>query len=50
MGKPFSPVCLVGPAGIMTWLNQYHEHCEEILDHIKYVDPQHSRGHFICIF
>uniref|UniRef100_A0A671X356 Zinc phosphodiesterase ELAC protein 2 n=1 Tax=Sparus aurata TaxID=8175 RepID=A0A671X356_SPAAU len=36
-GKPFSPVCLVGPAGIMTWLNQYHEHCEEILDHINFI-------------
>ncbi|XP_073351035.1 zinc phosphodiesterase ELAC protein 2 [Pagrus major] len=37
MGKPFSPVILVGPAGIMSWLNQYHSCCEEILDHINFI-------------
>ncbi|KAM8724851.1 zinc phosphodiesterase ELAC protein 2 isoform 1-T1 [Acanthopagrus schlegelii] len=37
MKKPFSPVYLVGPAGILTWLNQYHEYCEEIQDHINFI-------------
>lgn len=50
MKKLFSPVYLVGPPGILTWLNQYHEYCEEILDHIKYVDAQHSPDDFICVF
>lgn len=37
LGKAFSPVYLVAPVQIMTWLNQYHDYCEEILNHIKYV-------------
>ncbi|KAF5890065.1 zinc phosphodiesterase ELAC protein 2 [Clarias magur] len=36
LGKPFTPVYLVAPTQIMTWLNQYHDHCQEILSHIKY--------------
>ncbi|KAK3508542.1 hypothetical protein QTP70_031945, partial [Hemibagrus guttatus] len=35
MGKTFTPVYLVAPAQIMTWLNQYHDHCQEILSHVK---------------
>uniref|UniRef100_A0A8C6UDR1 Zinc phosphodiesterase ELAC protein 2 n=1 Tax=Neogobius melanostomus TaxID=47308 RepID=A0A8C6UDR1_9GOBI len=37
LGKPDSPVFLLGPGYIMTWLNQYHQACEEILRHIKSV-------------
>ncbi|XP_062294572.1 zinc phosphodiesterase ELAC protein 2 [Scomber scombrus] len=37
LGKPFSPVYLVAPVQIMTWLNQYHDYCEEILNHINLI-------------
>ncbi|XP_020496658.2 zinc phosphodiesterase ELAC protein 2 [Labrus bergylta] len=37
LGKTFSPVYLVAPTPIMTWLNQYHAHCEEILQHISLI-------------
>lgn len=43
LGKTFSPVYLVGPNQIMTWLHQYHDHCQEILGHIKYVDAVRRR-------
>ncbi|XP_041072870.1 zinc phosphodiesterase ELAC protein 2 isoform X1 [Carcharodon carcharias] len=36
-GKVFSPVLLVGPLKIMSWLNQYHNHCQEILRHINII-------------
>lgn len=37
LGKSFSPVYLVAPVQIMTWLNQYHSHCQEILSHINII-------------
>ncbi|KAG7325994.1 hypothetical protein KOW79_010919 [Hemibagrus wyckioides] len=37
MGKAFTPVYLVAPAQIMTWLNQYHDHCQEILSHVNFI-------------
>uniref|UniRef100_UPI00398F1774 zinc phosphodiesterase ELAC protein 2 n=1 Tax=Pristiophorus japonicus TaxID=55135 RepID=UPI00398F1774 len=37
LGKAFSPVLLVGPSQIMNWLNQYHDHCQEILRHISII-------------
>ncbi|XP_072531225.1 zinc phosphodiesterase ELAC protein 2 [Salminus brasiliensis] len=37
LGKAFTPIYLVGPAGVMTWLNQYHHHCQEILSHINFI-------------
>lgn len=37
LGKAFSPIYLLAPVQIMTWLNQYHNYCEEVLSHIKYV-------------
>ncbi|KAK3525372.1 hypothetical protein QTP86_031246 [Hemibagrus guttatus] len=37
MGKTFTPVYLVAPAQIMTWLNQYHDHCQEILSHVNFI-------------
>lgn len=39
LGKEFSPIYLIAPVHIMTWLNQYHNYCEEILRHIKYTLP-----------
>uniref|UniRef100_A0A8C1A3P0 Zinc phosphodiesterase ELAC protein 2 n=1 Tax=Cyprinus carpio carpio TaxID=630221 RepID=A0A8C1A3P0_CYPCA len=36
LGKAFSPVYLIAPVQIMTWLNQYHDHCQQILSQIKY--------------
>ncbi len=36
LGKAFSPVYLIAPVQIMTWLNQYHDHCQQILRQIKY--------------
>ncbi|XP_015241375.1 PREDICTED: zinc phosphodiesterase ELAC protein 2 isoform X1 [Cyprinodon variegatus] len=43
LGKPFSPIYLVAPAQIMTWLGQYHDYCEEILDHFT-----HIPNRFLC--
>uniref|UniRef100_A0A8D3BUA0 Zinc phosphodiesterase ELAC protein 2 n=1 Tax=Scophthalmus maximus TaxID=52904 RepID=A0A8D3BUA0_SCOMX len=37
LGKDFSPVFLIAPTQIMTWLNQYHDHCEEIVHHVNLV-------------
>uniref|UniRef100_A0A4W6FJB6 Zinc phosphodiesterase ELAC protein 2 n=1 Tax=Lates calcarifer TaxID=8187 RepID=A0A4W6FJB6_LATCA len=37
LGKEFSPIYLIAPVQIMTWLNRYHDHCEEILSHINVV-------------
>ncbi|XP_067914079.1 zinc phosphodiesterase ELAC protein 2 [Heterodontus francisci] len=41
MCKVFSPVLLVGPLPIMNWLNQYHNHCQEILRHINIIPARH---------
>ncbi|XP_012736274.2 zinc phosphodiesterase ELAC protein 2 [Fundulus heteroclitus] len=43
LGKPFSPIYLVAPAQIMTWLGQYHDYCEEILSHFN-----HIPNRFLC--
>ncbi|XP_026181931.1 zinc phosphodiesterase ELAC protein 2 isoform X2 [Mastacembelus armatus] len=43
LGKPFSPIYLIAPVQIMSWLNQYHEYCEEILSHINLVPNR-----FLC--
>ncbi|XP_030592240.1 zinc phosphodiesterase ELAC protein 2 isoform X1 [Archocentrus centrarchus] len=43
LGKPFSPIYLVAPVQIMTWLNQYHDYCEEILSHINLIPNK-----FLC--
>ncbi|XP_031588075.1 zinc phosphodiesterase ELAC protein 2 isoform X1 [Oreochromis aureus] len=43
LGKPFSPIFLVAPVQIMTWLNQYHHCCEEILSHINLIPNK-----FLC--
>ncbi|XP_028268720.1 zinc phosphodiesterase ELAC protein 2 isoform X2 [Parambassis ranga] len=40
LGKPFSPIFLVAPVQIMTWLNQYNDYCEEIISHINLI-PNH---------
>lgn len=37
LGKPFSPAYLVAPNQMMSWLHQYHNHCEEILDHVNFI-------------
>ncbi|KAF7657359.1 hypothetical protein LDENG_00028660 [Lucifuga dentata] len=37
LGVAFSPINLVAPVQIMTWLNQYHDFCEEILSHINII-------------
>ncbi|XP_041854323.1 zinc phosphodiesterase ELAC protein 2 isoform X2 [Melanotaenia boesemani] len=37
LGKAFSPIYLVAPVQIMTWLIQYHNHCEEILRHFNLI-------------
>ncbi|XP_062872490.1 zinc phosphodiesterase ELAC protein 2 [Trichomycterus rosablanca] len=43
MGKAFTPVYLVAPTQIMTWLNQYHDHCQELLSHINFIPAK-----FLC--
>ncbi|CAG02228.1 unnamed protein product, partial [Tetraodon nigroviridis] len=34
LGRPRSPVHLVAPVQIMSWLNQYHQQCQEVLQHV----------------
>uniref|UniRef100_A0ACB8EJV4 Zinc phosphodiesterase ELAC protein 2 n=2 Tax=Sphaerodactylus townsendi TaxID=933632 RepID=A0ACB8EJV4_9SAUR len=36
-GQPYSPVLVVAPTQIMTWLHQYNDHCQEILEHISMI-------------
>ncbi|XP_067427275.1 zinc phosphodiesterase ELAC protein 2 [Thunnus thynnus] len=43
LGKAFSPIYLIAPVQIMSWLNQYHDHCEEILNHVNLVP-----NNFLC--
>ncbi|XP_069572198.1 zinc phosphodiesterase ELAC protein 2 [Brachyistius frenatus] len=43
LGKAFGPIYLVAPVQIMTWLHQYHNHCQEILSHINLVPNR-----FLC--
>lgn len=35
--QPFHPLLAVVPPSIMTWLFQYHDHCQEILSHINII-------------
>lgn len=37
LGKPLRPVYLVAPGQIMRWLQQYHEQCQEVVQHFQYV-------------
>ncbi|XP_054834443.1 zinc phosphodiesterase ELAC protein 2-like [Eublepharis macularius] len=39
-GQPYSPLLLVAPTLIMTWLHQYHDHCQEFLGHINMIPAQ----------
>lgn len=41
LGLSLSPISLIAPRQIMSWLNQYHDHCEEIVGYVKYVVTQH---------
>ncbi|CAL8301873.1 unnamed protein product [Merluccius merluccius] len=43
LGKAFSPVYLVAPVQIMTWLNQFHDHCDHILSHVNIIPNK-----FLC--
>ncbi|XP_047428804.1 zinc phosphodiesterase ELAC protein 2 isoform X2 [Mugil cephalus] len=43
LGIGFTPICLIAPVQIMTWLNQYHNYCEEILSHVNLIPNQ-----FLC--
>ncbi|XP_053566415.1 zinc phosphodiesterase ELAC protein 2 [Bombina bombina] len=40
-GKQFTPMLVVGPTILMTWLNQYHDHCQEILQHLNLIPAKH---------
>ncbi|KAJ7316154.1 hypothetical protein JRQ81_002316 [Phrynocephalus forsythii] len=35
LGKPYSPVLLVAPTVLMSWLKQYNYNCQEILGHFN---------------
>ncbi|XP_061472516.1 zinc phosphodiesterase ELAC protein 2 isoform X2 [Rhineura floridana] len=37
LGQSSSPLLLVAPTLLMTWLHQYHDHCQEILGHINMI-------------
>ncbi|KAL8211638.1 UNVERIFIED_CONTAM: hypothetical protein K2H54_004606 [Gekko kuhli] len=36
-GRPYSPLLLVAPTQLMTWLHQYNDHCQEILGHVNMI-------------
>ncbi|XP_019745505.1 zinc phosphodiesterase ELAC protein 2 [Hippocampus comes] len=37
LGKAWSPVLLLAPRDMLSWLRQYHDGCEEILHHINFI-------------
>ncbi|XP_069510615.1 zinc phosphodiesterase ELAC protein 2 [Ambystoma mexicanum] len=37
LSKPFYPLLLIAPLRIITWLNQYSEHCQYILHHFNVI-------------
>ncbi|XP_077110736.1 zinc phosphodiesterase ELAC protein 2 isoform X2 [Ranitomeya variabilis] len=37
LGKPFSPIMVIGPTILMTWLNQYNDSCQEVLHNISFI-------------
>uniref|UniRef100_A0A674JCU6 Zinc phosphodiesterase ELAC protein 2 n=1 Tax=Terrapene triunguis TaxID=2587831 RepID=A0A674JCU6_9SAUR len=37
LGQPSSPLLLIAPTQIMSWLHQYHDNCQEILGHINMI-------------
>ncbi|XP_063148646.1 zinc phosphodiesterase ELAC protein 2 [Candoia aspera] len=39
-GESPNPLLMVAPTILMTWLNQYHDHCQEILGHINMIPAQ----------
>lgn len=41
LGKAITPVYLVAPVQIMTWLNQYHDHCQEVLSNINFIPAKY---------
>ncbi|XP_062976510.1 zinc phosphodiesterase ELAC protein 2 [Elgaria multicarinata webbii] len=40
LGQPSSPLILITPTLVMTWLHQYHDHCQEFLGHINVIPAQ----------
>uniref|UniRef100_A0A5S8Q2I0 Zinc phosphodiesterase ELAC protein 2 n=1 Tax=Xenopus tropicalis TaxID=8364 RepID=A0A5S8Q2I0_XENTR len=40
-GKPHTPVSVIGPPLLMTWLNQYHNHCQDILHHMNLIPAKY---------
>ncbi|XP_074081255.1 zinc phosphodiesterase ELAC protein 2 isoform X2 [Macrotis lagotis] len=37
MGKSSSPLLLIAPTQVMMWLQQYHDHCQEILGSVNMI-------------
>ncbi|XP_063817024.1 zinc phosphodiesterase ELAC protein 2 [Pseudophryne corroboree] len=37
LGKPFSPILVIGPTILMSWLNQYNDNCQEFLHNINFI-------------
>ncbi|XP_044531116.1 zinc phosphodiesterase ELAC protein 2 [Gracilinanus agilis] len=37
LGKPSSPLLLIAPTQVMTWLQQYNDHCQEILGAVNMI-------------
>ncbi|XP_077123559.1 zinc phosphodiesterase ELAC protein 2-like isoform X2 [Ranitomeya variabilis] len=35
LGKPFSPILVIGTTILMTWINQYNDSCQEVLHKIR---------------
>nr|XP_056722912.1 zinc phosphodiesterase ELAC protein 2 [Euleptes europaea] len=35
--QPYSPLLLVAPTQLMTWLHQFNDHCQEVLGHINMI-------------
>ncbi|XP_057673792.1 zinc phosphodiesterase ELAC protein 2 isoform X2 [Corythoichthys intestinalis] len=37
LGKAWSPLLLMAPRGMMSWLWQYHHSCEKVLHHVNFI-------------
>ncbi|XP_016078005.1 PREDICTED: zinc phosphodiesterase ELAC protein 2 [Miniopterus natalensis] len=37
LGKPFHPLLVVAPTQLRAWLQQYHNHCQQLLHHVSVI-------------
>uniref|UniRef100_I3L9W8 Zinc phosphodiesterase ELAC protein 2 n=1 Tax=Sus scrofa TaxID=9823 RepID=I3L9W8_PIG len=37
LGRPLRPLLVVAPTQLRTWLQQYHNHCQQVLQHVSVI-------------